>query len=357
MAIESQKPILRKYEEEPLGENEVRIETEFSSPKHGTELYVYRGTSPSQDKKFDLAWRMFLPREGATSLFPRSLGNMSVGTVAEVGRKVSRFKVGDKVYGHLPIRETHTISEHRIEEGILGTGSRERQIHILPKTMSPQEAVCLDPAHFALAAVRDANVRLGTKVAIFGLGAIGLIAVQMLKLSGAELILASDPLSNRRNLAKEYGADQLFNPTRCNVGFEIKKATGKKGVDVAIEVSGSDAALSDAIRSVHYCGLVVTASYQHGQANALRLGEEWFHNRLTLRCSMPVWDNPSRDYPMWDDRDLEDTAFHLMRDKKITADGMITPTHPFEKSVEAYEFINEHPDQCIKLGITYESRT
>ncbi len=75
-------------------------------------------------------------------------------------------------------------------------GSRERQIHILPKTMSPQEAVCLDPAHFALAAVRDANVRIGTKVAIFGLGAIGLIAVQMVKLSGAELVFASDPLSN-----------------------------------------------------------------------------------------------------------------------------------------------------------------
>lgn len=357
VAIESKKPVLREYEENPLDENEVRIKTEFSSPKHGTELHVYRGTSPFQDKEFSPAWRMFLPREGATSLFPRRLGNMSVGTVVEVGRKVSKFKVGDKVYGHLPIRETHTISKRRVEEGILGMGSRERQIHILPREMSSQEAVCLDPAHFALAAVRDANVRVGAKVAIFGLGAIGLMAVQMVKLSGVELVFASDPLSNRRNLAKKYGADQLFDSTRCNVGFEMKKATGKKGVDVAIEISGSDAALSDAIRSVHYCGLVVTASFHHGRANALRLGEEWFHNRITLRCSMPVWDNPSRDYPMWDARRLEDTAFHLMRDKKLTADGMITPTYPFEKSVEAYKFINEHPDQCIKLGITYQSRT
>lgn len=357
VAIESKKPVLREYEEKPLDENEVRIKTEFSSPKHGTELHVYRGTSPFQDKEFSPAWRMFLPREGATSLFPRPLGNMSVGTVVEVGRKVSKFKVGDKVYGHLPIRETRTIRERGKGKSILGMGSRERQIHILPKTMSPQEAVCLDPAHFALSAVRDANVRIGTKVAIFGLGAIGLMAVQMVKLSGAELVFASDPLSNRRNLAKKYGADQLFNPAKCDVGFEIKKATGKKGVDVAIEISGSDAALHDAIRSVHYSGLVVTASFYHGRANALRLGEEWHLNRITLRSSMPVWGNPSRDYPMWDDRRLEDTVFNLMRDKKLTADGMITPIYPFEKSAEAYEFINEHPDQCIKLGITYQSRS
>jgi len=114
VAIESKKPVLRKYEEKPLDENEVRIKTEFSSPKHGTELYVYRGASPFQDKEFSPEWRMFLPRKGATSLFPCSLGNMSVGTITEVGRKVSRFKIGDKVYGHLPIRETHTVAGRKV---------------------------------------------------------------------------------------------------------------------------------------------------------------------------------------------------------------------------------------------------
>lgn len=359
VAVEPERPVLQEYEEKPLDENEVRIKTEFSASKHGTELHLYRGGSPFQDKRFSPAYRMFLPREHTTSIFPLPLGNMSVGTVTEVGRKVSRFEVGDKVYGHLPIRETHIVGENRIvpEEMSLGTGSREHQIHMLPEGMSPQEAVCLDPAHFALAAIRDANVRLGEKVAVFGLGAIGLMTIQMARLSGAELVFASDPLPNRRKLAQEYGADEVLDPTSCDVGFEIKKTTGKKGVDVAIEVSGSYAALQDAIRSVHYSGLVVTASFYQGQASTLRLCEEWHLARITMRSSMPVWGNPNRDYPMWDDRRLEDTVFRLMGNKKLTADGMITPTYPFEKSVEAYKFINEHPDQCIKLGITYESRT
>lgn len=69
VAIESKKPVPREYKEKPLDENEVRIKTEFSSPKHGTELYAYRGTSPFQDKEFSSGWRMFLPREDPTSRF------------------------------------------------------------------------------------------------------------------------------------------------------------------------------------------------------------------------------------------------------------------------------------------------
>ncbi len=59
---------------------------------------------------------------------------------------------------------------------------------------------------------------------------------------------------------------------------------------------------------------------------------------------------------MWDDRRLEDMVFHLMKDKRITTEGIITPIYPFEKSVEAYKFIDEHPDQCIKSGIAYTQR-
>ncbi|MBA7468022.1 hypothetical protein ES707_03263 [subsurface metagenome] len=145
----------------------------------------------------------------------------------------------------------------------------------------------------------------------------------------------------------------MFDPGSCDVGLEIKKATQEKGVDVAIEMSGSYAALHDAIRSVHYSGLVVTTSFHQAEAGALRLGEEWHLNRITIRSSMPVWGNPSRDYPMWHDRRLEDADFRLMVNSKLTTKGIITPVWPFEKSVEAYKFIDEHLERCIKLGITY----
>ena len=347
---------LREYEEPPLGDAQIRIRSEFAAPKHGTESHGFSGDASLSENYFDSEYRIMLPREKSQSLFPRPLGNMTVGTVVEAGSEVTKFKVGDRVYGHLPIRETHTVDQDgRGGKGpkSLGSGVQERRIHRVPEGMSPQQVVILDPAHFALAAVRDANVRLGERVAVFGLGAIGLLIVQMARMSGAGFVFAVDPLANRRALAERYGADRTFDPTDCDVGYEIKKATSGRGADVAIEASAVYAALQDAIRSVHYSGLVVTVSFYKGEGTALRLGEEWHLTRVTVRSSMPVWGNPSRDYPMWDDERLEDTVLELMCEEKLNIDGLIYPIVPFEKSDEAYLLIGEHPDQCIKLGITF----
>ena len=66
--------------------------------------------------------------------------------------------------------------------------------------------MCLDPLVMALA-MRDAGIKLGDRVAVFGLGAIGLMTVQLAKAAGADWVVAIDPLANRRALAREFGAD------------------------------------------------------------------------------------------------------------------------------------------------------
>ena len=79
-------PELREYEEPPLGPTQIRIKTEFASPKHGTELVGYRN-DPVANRPYDFAWGANIPRPPDVGLqgFPRPLGNMAVGTVAEVG--------------------------------------------------------------------------------------------------------------------------------------------------------------------------------------------------------------------------------------------------------------------------------
>lgn len=345
----------REYDEPPLGEHEVRIRTQFASPKHGTESHGFLGDSPFAGRRFDPELRMFLPAEETRPQFPRSLGNMAVGVVTEAGEKVTRFKVGDRVYGHLPIRETQTVHELGRGRGAvpLGSGVRESRLHALPEGMSPEAAVLLDPGHFALAAVRDANIRLGEWVAVFGLGAIGLMIVQMARLSGAERIFAVDLLENRRRLAMTLGAERALDPTACDAGLEIKRATDKRGVDVAIDASGSYHAFQAAIRSVHYSGLVVTCSFFHGPGTPLRLDQEWLLTRATVKVSMPVWGNPSRDYPAWDDERIEDIVYRLMLAKALKTGGLIDPVVPFAEAAAAYRLIGEHPERCVKLGIMF----
>src|SRR5215212_3670593 len=169
IAMAPRTPVLRDYDEPELADGQVRIRTEFASPKHGTELVGYRD-EPAANRPYQVALGAVMPitDEGRSRRFPMRLGNMAVGVVTEVGSGTAKFAVGDRVFGHLPIRETQTIDATHVD--------------LLPDGLSAEAAVCLDPVVMALA-MRDAEIRLGDRVAVFGLGAIGLVGVQLARLA------------------------------------------------------------------------------------------------------------------------------------------------------------------------------
>jgi threonine dehydrogenase-like Zn-dependent dehydrogenase len=360
-------PILREYEDPPLGPNQIRIRTEFASPKHGTELVAYRGDAVTR-RPYDPVWGATIQRPPSDQPvgFPRPLGNMAVGVVAEVGSDVSRYRVGDRVFGHFPIRETQTVDETHADP--------------LPAGLSPEAAVCLDPVVMALA-LRDANPKLGDHVAVFGLGAIGLIAVQLAHLAGAERVIAVDPIPARRELALACGADLVLDPREDDgdVGLAIRRQTGfpdratsrppervrivggyweemsqrsQRGVDVAVECSGSTAALQQAIRATRFGGTVCVISYYGGEATGLRLGEEFHVNRLTL-VSARSQSLPLRDAPAWTLERLSELALSWLVSGRIQTDAIVTPVVSFLEVAEAYREIDEHPERSIKLGIQF----
>lgn len=84
--------------------------------------------------------------------------------------------------------------------------------------MKPEQVVYSDPAEFALGAVRGANIRVSEKVTIFSMGAIGLMAVQIARLSGAMLVIAVDPIPLRREMALKHGSDQDLDLTKVRRG-------------------------------------------------------------------------------------------------------------------------------------------
>src|SRR5215213_8210269 len=94
VAIAPREPVIREYEEPPLGPRQIRIKTEFASPKHGTELVAYHNDAVA-NRPYDPAWGAVIPRPVEVGLedFPLPLGNMAVGTVVETGPEVTRFRV------------------------------------------------------------------------------------------------------------------------------------------------------------------------------------------------------------------------------------------------------------------------
>jgi len=97
----------------------------------------------------------------------------------------------------------------------------------------------------------------------------------------------------------------------------------------------------------------VTCSYYHGAGTALHFDEEFFLARVTLKVSMPVWGNPSRDYPAWDDERIEEAAYRLMLAKKLNPEGLIGPIVPFAEAAEAYKLLSAHPERGVKLGVVF----
>jgi 2-desacetyl-2-hydroxyethyl bacteriochlorophyllide A dehydrogenase len=335
---------LSSYDETPLKPSEVRAQAIASGISHGTELNLYRGTAPFHSKQFDPDLRLFVEAPDYRP-YPTGLGYEWVGRVIETGTEVTSLQAGDLV--HLPFNHRHTHTFVATSQTMYGS------IEPLPVKFDPDQAVVLSLAGTALQAVHDASIKIGDRVAVFGLGVIGLLTIQLARLEGAGWIDAIDPIQARRTLAQEQGVDRVLDPSVCDVGVEIKIASSHRGADVAIEVSGNSSALHDAIRSVRVGGTVVAAGYYQGGATSLRLGEEWHHNRVTMVSSMGVWWCPHRDYPLWDIARVRDTAIDLLTTGQLRTDGLISHRIPFEHAAEAYELIDHRPEETVKVVLVY----
>ena len=202
-----------------------------------------------------------------------------------------------------------------------------------------------------LVAVRDGNVRIGDAVAVFGMGAIGLMTVQIAACSGATTVIAVDPIESRRARALALGASLVVDPVAEDAGLRIKRATGNLGVDVAIETSGNAAALHEAIRAIRQCGTIVHVPYGPKDASTLHLDEEFHVNRPTIIGSQAVWRNPDRSYPLWDEERARVTAIELFRRGLITSEGIVTPIVDFRDAAQALTDGLAAPDHAIKIGV------
>jgi len=324
-----------EYQLPELKEGQVRVKTLYGAAKHGTEMALYKGYAGPRGG-YDAEYRIFT-RELDTVRYPATLGNMGVGEVVETGPGVTRLKKGDVVFNYGPFREEHVWPE---------TARR------LPEGVPWQAAVCLDPADFALGAVRDGHVRLGDAVAVFGMGAIGLMAVQLARLAGAHPVIAVEPLELRRQVAAECGADLVLDPADCDAGLEIKKATDKRGADVCIEYSGHHLALQAALRGAAYGGTVVAGAWPGAYPAGLDLGAEAHLNRPRIVFSRSC-SEPNPDYPNWDENRLFDVAWRLLADGSVRSEPVVRPVVGFDDLLKEYPRIATHPEENVKLGARF----
>jgi len=329
------------YEDRPLKDHEVLVKTEIASGKHGTTVAGFEGANFA-GQRFESDMRLFVEAPASAAGRrgePGGTGTAGVGVVQAVGSGVTRWAVGDRVFGHMDVRETNICHE----DALWPLGELDANL-----------ALCTEPAYVAFHAVRESQVRFGDKVAVVGLGAIGLLAVSILSHAGAEQIFAVDPLPNRREWAQRNGAAHVLDPTAGDAALQIHELSGGPGVDVAIEVSGSYAALQTAIRSTRITGTVCSAGFYQGESRGLWLGREWHHNRLTVVVPHGCgWGHPPRDYPRWDERRAYEAIISLMRQGKLAAPGLIAPVVTIDEGPGVFRLIEEEPQKVTKFAVAF----
>jgi L-iditol 2-dehydrogenase len=135
----------------------------------------------------------------------------------------------------------------------------EKSLVPIPDSISDADGAMLEPLGVAIHTVDLAKLKAGMTVGVFGCGPIGLLIIQMAKLSGAAMMLATDKLAHRVEAAKGFGASQAFLAGDDSRLSQIRAATNGRGVDVSFDAAGVQEAIDDAVAAVRPGGKVILA--------------------------------------------------------------------------------------------------
>jgi 2-desacetyl-2-hydroxyethyl bacteriochlorophyllide A dehydrogenase len=323
-----------------LAPNEVRIRTLYSGISTGTELTTYRGTNPCLQQSWDADHRLFKP--GANSLeYPvLNWGYEEVGEVIEVGAEAVALPIGTTVFGTWGHR-----SEHIAEVN----WARDR---VLPNHCDPLYGIFSHIGAIALNGVIDSGLRLTECVAVFGLGVVGQLVGQLCKLSGATVI-GVDKMPIRLEVAKHCGFDYVINASEGSAAEQIKSLTSGAGADVVFEASGFYPALQEAIRAAAYSSKVVALGFYQGNAEGLRLGEEFHHNRINLVCSQISGSSPELQH-RWNRLRLIQSFMGLVCAGKLKLDPLITHVMPVADADAMFKVIDGNSHNVLQAVLNFK---
>jgi len=201
---------------------------------------------------------------------PMTLGHEVAGVVQEIGREVRGFKQGDRVCVHYMVTCGHCGYCEQGTEQFCATGKMigkyrdggyaefiavpERSLFHLPEEIPfEQGAILMCSSATSLHALKKARLRAGESVAVFGVGGLGISAVQLAKALGAPKVFAVDINPLKLELAENFGAIAV-NARNANPVEQIQSLTGGRGVDVSLELIGLPLTMRQAVQSLAILG-------------------------------------------------------------------------------------------------------
>ena len=276
---------------------------------------------------------------------PRILGHEITGDIVEIGKNVKKYRIGDRVFvsHHVPCNTCrfclnnqhtlcHTLHSTNFHPGGFAEYLRvpeinvDRGVFVLPKEMSYDEGVFIEPLACVVRGLKTAEMKPGQTVLVLGSGISGLLQIKLAKAWKAGKILATDVEEHRLKAAKKFGADAVIH-AKDDVPEQVKKHNDGKLADLVILCTGAPSAVKQALKSVDSGGTILFfAPTEPGIEIPFPLFDLW--NKQIKMVS--TYAGSPEDINI---------AIDLIKSKKVNVVDMISHKLPLSEAAKGFQLV------------------
>lgn len=298
-----------------------------------------------------------------------TLGHEAVGVIHELGEAVvatGMFKVGQRVAVNAitPCYACDNCQRGYASQcgGMLGgwkfanvkDGSMAEYFHVnnaianlapIPNDLADEQAAyCCDMLSTGFVAADFGNIPMGGSVAVFGEGPIGMMATVGARLLGAGFVIGIETKPNRASLARKFGADLIVDFSKEDPVEAIRKATGGKGVDTAIEALGTPKTFAACVSATRPGGAISNVGY-HGDGDTVPIPR--------LDWGVGMSDKTIRTALCPGGSERMGRLMRLIQTKRVDPLPMTTHRFKFADIKRAFTMMQTKEDGMIKPLITF----
>lgn len=285
---------------------------------------------------------------------PIVLGHEFSGDVVEVGEEVKRIRLGDRVTINCLIycgtcvycRDgEYNMCQKLATVGLAWDGAFAEYVVVpeytvlkIPDPVTYEMASFAEPLAVAVRAVKRSRPKVGDTAVVIGAGPIGLLVLQAARAAGASRVFAIEPIPARRELAKQLGANEVFDPAQGDLGKEIAERTDGLRAHVAFECVGNQRAFDTAVRVTGRRATIVMVgmALKPLEVPFFRL---WGHEKEITTCTGYVDEYPA--------------ALAFLADRRVLVEPMITEKIHLEDLIErGLKEMIKGPERYIKILVT-----
>ncbi len=216
-----------------INENQILCKSEISLISIGTELRCLKGEMDPGTN-----WSEWVK-------YPFKPGYCMTGTVIKVGTNVIDFNIGDKVVTQQP--HCQYFIDYPLDPNLIK----------IPEGITFEEASWQPIGCITQLGVRRAEIKLGDTIGVVGLGMLGQLVIQYIRMSGARKTITMDLNDKRLELAKKHGANYIFKGDVKDARETIGRITRGKMMDTVFEITGLPQVLSSTTKLLRRLGKVV----------------------------------------------------------------------------------------------------